>query len=260
MDRQSVLKMFVDKDEKIAVAKILDDVVKVEKKFVEVGTDFGNPVMMGKLYDILSNNCHDITIEMRSGVENGERNIMVISPKAEYAEIETKEYLKLLQIDYNKKFAKQLEHRSILGSILGLGIEREKVGDIVIQDDIVVVLKSEIVEYVQANLERVGRVAVTTKIVENIQKEEDGESEIKVKTVASLRVDSIVSSVLNISRSKVKGLIESDKVFVNFGVCNNISKNIADGDIITVRGYGRINFVGVRNKSKKDKLVIMYRL
>ncbi len=150
-----------------------------------------------------------------------------------------------------------LSHRDFLGSILGLGIKREKCGDIIISEkEAFVILSEEISSYVLNSLEKVGRVGVKCEIVSL--------SEIKIPeksfkpitgTVSSLRLDAVVSLFWGKGRSKASEIIAGGLVFIN-GI--QVMKNdfhLKDGDIISLRGKGKAT-LSVGGTSKKDRIFI----
>ena len=144
------------------------------------------------------------------------------------------------------------------GSILGLGLKREVIGDILIQESIsnVIVLK-EISEYILNNLSRVGHDSVHVSEIdfEDMISFEDKKI-VKTLSVASLRLDAIISAVFNISRDKSASLIEQERVLVNFLPCINNSKNIKEQDLISVRGHGRVRFIELKGETKRGRCKI----
>lgn len=152
---------------------------------------------------------------------------------------------------------KNLTHRDFLGSVLGLGIKREKCGDIIInEDECCILLHSDVASFVASSLTKVGR--------EGVKTQEISLSEISIApksfapitgTVATLRLDSIVSLFAGKGRSKACEAINAGLVFVN-GIC--ITKNdfrLSDNDIISVRGKGKATLT-VGGHSKKDRIFV----
>ena len=136
---------------------------------------------------------------------------------------------------------KSLSHRDFLGSVLGLGIKREKCGDIIILDDICyIIAHRDIASFIASNLTKVGR--------EGVRCEECSLSDIilppksfePVKgTVASPRLDAVVSVFTGKGRSQAAEIVNAGFVFVNGILTQKCDMHLTDGDIISVRGYGK---------------------
>lgn len=150
----------------------------------------------------------------------------------------------------------EFTHRDVLGSVLGLGITRGKVGDILIADnECIVICESGIADYIVDNLERVGRLGVKVEICENIEVPTIEKERISV-SVASLRLDSIVSEGFSISRTKASEMIREGLCFVNWIKTESPSQSIKIGDVITLRGKGRVTLSGIGGQSRKGKTFI----
>jgi len=161
----------------------------------------------------------------------------------------------------NIKYSEDLTHRDYLGAILNLGIERSKVGDILVnRDSSYVFLHSSLADYITKNLISVRRTSViVTQIPLGSFTYQPEFVEIK-GSVSSLRLDGILSLALSHSRNKLTGLIQGGKVFVNGRLILSNSYKVKDDDIISVRGVGKFKFVKVTGKTKKDRdYVLIYR-
>ncbi len=219
-------------------------------------TDFFDPVSLSSLVGVLSSekSLH-IKIGFFGGYEGAERCIVCFTGSSE--EIEHGDYPIIpLEIKYNRKFSRELSHRDFLGSILGLGIVRGKVGDIVIEEDkATAFIHSDIASFVEVNLEKVGKTAVSVKRTEfeGVALQEKEESRI---TVSSLRLDNVISAAFKLSRSSALELIEGEKVFLNFSVSSKASKLVCQGDMVTLRGKGRIKISEILGTSKKGKQIL----
>lgn len=161
----------------------------------------------------------------------------------------------------NQKFADGLTHRDFLGSIMGLGVRREVLGDIIISENCgYLFCLDTISDYIAENLTQVRRTTVECEITENIPSDavpvpEDGEY-----IVPSCRLDAVISAVYKLSRNKAQELFERERVFVNGAAKNSCSFQPNAGDIISVRGFGRFIFGGEFRKTKKDRIVISIKI
>ncbi len=152
-----------------------------------------------------------------------------------------------------------LRHRDFLGALMSLGIKRESVGDILIEDGrAVVFLSREIEDFVLKNLAKVGRVGVTAKVGYELPLPETDAMTEKTATVASLRLDCVVSAVANLSRNTANEYIENGFVAVNSVVCEKPTKTLCDGDVLSVRHKGKFQISSCDKKTKKDRFVLKY--
>lgn len=152
------------------------------------------------------------------------------------------------------KFSDQLTHRDYLGAILNLGIDRSKIGDILVKDkETIVFMHRSISEYICNELTRVKHTSVYATISENKALDFTQNYEEVTGTVASVRLDSLLSLAFSSSRSKLSGLIEGAKVFVNGKLMTTNSYQVKEGDIISVRGMGKFRFNGSKYRTKKNR-------
>lgn len=150
-----------------------------------------------------------------------------------------------------------LTHRDFLGSVLGLGIRREKCGDIIIGNgEAYIILDSDIASYVATNLTKIGREGVRCEEVPlaRVPFPERSFREIK-GTVASTRLDAIVSLFSSKGRAKAAELISGGLVFVNGIEAVKCDMRLNDGDVISLRGKGKATLV-IGGTSKKDRIFV----
>lgn len=163
----------------------------------------------------------------------------------------------------NKKFADKLSHRDFLGGLMNLGIKRELLGDIIIfKNSAYLFCLDKISNYIKDNLSRVSHTTVEVNEVDAPPVKAVEPKGAEEMVIASLRVDVAVCQVYNLSRNECAKLFETDKVFINSRKLESRSYQLKEGDMVSVRGYGRFQFVSVVRKTKKDRLVaemIIYR-
>lgn len=153
-----------------------------------------------------------------------------------------------------------LTHRDFLGALMALGLKRETVGDILIENGrAVVFLNKDIADFVVQNLTKVGNVGVTAEFSneQNLPKR-DVLKESSV-TVASLRLDCVVSVLVNCSRKSAVTMIESGFVSVNSVVCEKTTKLISCGDVLSIRRKGKFKITSTNQKTKKDRIILVYK-
>ncbi len=258
INKRDILNQISDNDEKIIISKVYDKYINAYKKYEISYTDFLNPAVTSKVNKIFKYD-GEVDIFINGGFDISERNIAIFVNKNLYLD-EVEAPITACKISYNNKFSKTLQHKDFLGSLIGLGIKREKLGDIHINEGYaIIIVYSDISSYIINNLEYVGRTKVLVEEINlNEYNKEINNKEYKEKTitVASLRLDNVISNVFNLSRSNASKLINNEKVFINWETISNISKDVKEGDIITARGYGRMKIDKVKGVSKKGKMIL----
>ena len=156
-----------------------------------------------------------------------------------------------------KKFSDTLTHRDFLGSVIGLGIERTKLGDIIVKENEGYIFVSEsISEYIIENLTKVKHTNVKVlrcaDIPEAIAPKLSEESII----VSSNRLDAIIARVYKLSRDLAVRYISEGKVFLSGRQMTENAKTLKAGDVVSVRGKGKFIFEGEGGNTRKDKLYI----
>jgi RNA-binding protein YlmH len=158
-----------------------------------------------------------------------------------------------------KKYNKELSHRDYLGTVLSNGINRELVGDILVNDgEAYVFILADMADFVASGIDKVANVGVKT-LVEEISDIEVPKPKFEtINTVAaSLRLDAVVAAMLRLSRKEASSLIIGEKVSINHLICQNVSHILKENDIISVRGSGRFEFSKVQGTTRSDRLHIM---
>lgn len=255
-DKQSILKNVFKPEEKLVFSKALDRAYSCIKNYEPAFTEFLDPYKISCILNLLGNK-YDFNIRVFGGIFNCERQKIGFFPEFMLEE-DFIFPISAVEIEYNLKYSKNLTHRDFLGSLIGLGIVRGKLGDILIEDGkAVVFVDSDIADFINSNLEKVGHTKVKTKIIsiDDIKVDDDFE-DVKNITLSSLRIDTVLSGVFNLSRGKAAELIKAEKAFVNWNICESVSRLVSEGDIITLRGFGRVKIVQFLGKTKKDKFLV----
>ena len=254
MDKLRLTAHIKDIELKNKMYRVIDKANSCLKNYDIKTTEFLNPFEVKNAIDIL-NSENDLKYKVDGGYEDSERKIIYIFPYY----IEQDDVgggIKVIQIEGNFKF-KSISHKDYLGALLGLGIKREKIGDILIHDIFCqVIVSHDICDFIVINLEKVSRNKVKVKeiAVEDIVKNELNFKEISF-TVSSLRIDSIISGVYNLSRTESVKLIKGEKVNVDYEKITSPSKDIKSSSLISVRGHGRV-IVEVGDLTKKGRTKI----
>ncbi len=186
------------------------------------------------------------------GYEDAERQILAISP---YVLEEVEYSIGILNIEVKTGIGKALSHRDYLGAIMGLGIERNTIGDIILHTSgAYVFVEMSMIPYIRSQLISIGRYQKIQ--VEEIERGDMQIEKPKIKviesTVNTLRMDAVCASAFGISRSECAKLIQSDKARCN-GLAVNVSYLVKEGDVLTLRGYGKAYLRSVNGRTKKDR-------
>lgn len=197
------------------------------------------------------------TFEFFGGCDDCERKVLGLY----YYDEELCFPITALEIKFRN--ADKLTHRDFLGALMSLGIERETVGDIMVEDGrCVVFVKEEIANYIKSQLFKIGNAGVKISDADMSDLPKGRGTEEESVIVSSLRLDNIVAAITGLSREKTKSLILSGLVTLNFEECTNISKAVSQGDKLTVRGKGKFIINGVLGETKKHRIrisIIHYR-
>ncbi|MBS4207696.1 RNA-binding protein [Bacillus sp. FJAT-50079] len=238
-------------EEKEFIDQVLDWRQSVEDFYSPKLTDFLDPRQQLIVSSLIGEN-NDVRCSFFGGSEESERKRAIIYP--EYYEPSLEDFqVGLYEIDYPRKFI-QLDHRTVLGTIMSLGLKRDKFGDIIVSGDrIQLLLAEEIEDFILTQLTQMGRanVSIQKKAEKPIESDEKWhESE---KTASSLRLDTIVATAYNLSRQKAQTLIQQGLARVNWEKIEQPSYECMAGDVLSVRGFGRSKMIAIHGKTKKDK-------
>ena len=167
---------------------------------------------------------------------------------------------KLLKISIDSRFREYL-HKDFLGSLMGLNVKRELMGDLILEDDKkkwicgYIPVSEKISDYIVSELKQIGKVACEIEIVDVKNKNDlpKYRYDDKLIIVPSKRLDSIVSTITNLSRTKVIDPIEKGKVFVDYVEEKNKSKLLEIGSLITIRGFGKYKLFLDKGETRKGK-------
>lgn len=255
MDKLKSTNHLKDIDLKNKMFQIIDKANSCLKNYDVKHSDFFNPYEIKNAIDIL-NSDKDIKYTIDGGYDEAERSVIFMYPfYMEYEDIENT--LRFIQIEGNFKF-KSISHKDYLGSLMNLGIKREKVGDIIIHENFCqVIVSADICDFIIMNLEKVSR--------NNVKVKEISKNEIKYNapnykdisfTATSSRLDCVISGVYNISRQESMKFINGEKVQVNYEKITSPSKEVKDNSLISVRGKGRVKVVNIGELTKKGKIKI----
>lgn len=218
----------------------------------EVSSFFLDPFERKVIKDIARIN--NIDIVFVGANDKCERKIFVANYY--YLPIEESNYIKVLSFD-----SSDIKHPDVLGALIHMGIDRNSIGDIsILEDSVEFVVLEEEADFIKYNLSRIKREGIDIEIKEECKLIKAIEDYIlSTSFISSLRLDNIVSSLVNTSRSKAKDLINNRLVKVDHQTITDPSHNVDEGAILSIRKEGRSIFDRIKGLSKKGNYHIEYR-
>lgn len=242
-------------DEQSFIEQVLDWIAQVNTQYAPYLTNFLNP-RQHFIAESIIGQYEDVNYKSFGGFEGAEQKRILIYPP--YFEPEETDFeIVLLEISYPTKFA-ELSHGAIMGSVLGTGFSRANLGDI-ITDGIrwQFYLDEKMVGFVKQNMDRVGNINIQlddknlNERIESLNK-----WEIEEIIVASLRIDLVLAKALNLSRNRTKEMINDRKIKINWVEIERPDLEVEEHDIISIRGYGRVQIKQRLGTTRKDNLII----
>lgn len=244
MDKQSFVRAFSNEDT-FRMAKLYEALERARNyDFPFVVEEFYTPLVWSTVEKMKE--FSNITV---LGEEFLERRVFSVNWEGESP-------LKIVEIT-NLQPAIKLEHKDYLGALLGLGIQREKFGDLFVHQDVAYVLVfEEMGSYVTEHLYGAGKCAVETKLYDYEDKVKELMPSLQKfeAVVASKRVDVIVAELAKTSRGKAVELIERGLVLLNYQECKEKSKELKPEDTLTIRRKGKFKIGEVLKETQKGNL------
>ncbi|MDW7675690.1 MAG: YlmH/Sll1252 family protein [Bacillota bacterium] len=246
-----------DASQREQVQIILDKAARAGKNHKLMITDFLEPGIIGIAIPFLKN-LTEIKYQIAGGYHQAERARLIFMPAWDQQD-ETSANISFIIVEGNNQLAK-LSHRDFLGALIGLGIKREKIGDLLlVESGCQVILDSDFVDYIRFNLTKVGSLKVNVReLIKDQLVVPSDNSKAETKTVASLRLDVILAAGFNISRDKAAAYIQGEKVKLNHIYNNNNACQVKEGDLISCRGKGRLQLIEVSGETKKGRIKIIF--
>ena len=263
MNRNDILSKITNDEDRFLVAKLLDKIEFVAKRNSVEYTDFLD-IRQSKMLEKVMKELKLNNYLLYGGYSEAERNVLVIFPNKledvfKQGKFDYNSIVEVIRIKLPNELKGMYSHRDYLGAVIKIGMKREKVGDIITNNngaDLIVLKESA--KYILEGLKGLTRFSKSD--FEEVKIEELNIAEPKIQRleiiVPSMRIDSIVSEAIRISRSKASDMIKEERVFINNELITKGSKEAKEGDKVTVRGKGRFKVGNVINTTKKGNLVL----
>ena len=246
-------------EDRLLLAKVLDRAEQAGNRNVPASTDFLSPQQQMMTLDLLRLAGFPESGYSRLGGYGGaERNLFLFLPDwMDPDDAESQSPIRCLRASFRE--AEKLTHRYFLGSLMGMGIVREKVGDILVAPgsaDLMVL--DTVADFLLQSWDSAGRAKLTVTAIEpyNIHIPEIKCQEVR-DTVSSLRLDAVASTGFKMARGKAADLIASGRVQVNWRECTKPDKLLAAGDTVSARGFGKFELTEVGGVTRKGRTSIV---
>jgi len=239
------------KDDELLKKRLIELSETSYRKNIPVHTDFLNLYEQSIFHTVRFSTCYRVY----GGYELSERKIVSFIPYEDYPYEEPISIIKVTPV--NAKFSGDLTHRDFLGTVLGLGIDRSKIGDIIVtNNNAYIFCISSMTDYIVNNLTRIKHTPVLVSLSDSVPEDISANYKEITGSISSVRLDSILALAFNISRSKIITNIEEGLVFVNGRLITTNSYTLKEDDIISVRHMGRFMYKGTIGTSKKGRYFV----
>ena len=225
-----------------------DQLLLVTMRNRTIMTSFLSPVEQEILCQMVG---HKAALYLDGGYEQSERKVAVLSNEmVEYSDVVC------LHSIYDNRF-KELTHRDILGALMHLGIEREQLGDLIVEKkDIYIFVKEKMAEYIKSSCTQIGRCSLNFEEIDGVDLNHVNRVPIQVNA-ASLRLDVVVAALAHCSRSKASEYIRQGLVKVNDVILDEIVI-LCNNDFVSIRKIGRFQFKEVVSTTRKNRLILCF--
>lgn len=243
-------------EDRLLLAKVLDRAEQAADRNVPAWTDFLSPQQRARAEDLLRlAGISETAWLCQGGYEGAERNILLFLP--DWMEPETAQSpLRCLRASFRPEYG--LTHRDILGSLMGLGIVREKVGDILVSSESAdLIVLDTVAEFLLSGWESAGRAKLAVREIPAAHLHIPAVRCEEVRdTVSSLRLDAVCAAGFRMSRGRAAELIASGCVQVNWRACTKADKPLSEGDTVSARGFGKFQLSEVGGLTKKGRTAV----
>ena len=246
----------MEKDDKIILAKIEDALRRCDRENRVIFTDFLDMRLQGMAENEIRRS--GVRYLFYGGYEGCERRILVFLPDYVQPDDFLADHpLEILRVTH-KTGGRELSHRDYLGSILGLGITRDKIGDIIVYPEGAdIIIQKDMEEFLLSNYFKAGRTELSLSVhplaelnLSAVRTEEITD------TVASLRLDAFLAAAYRSARSKAVDAVRQGVVFVNNAQVLKPDLELKQGDIVVLRGKGKCVLEKIGGTSRKDRIFI----
>jgi len=257
MNKTELLDRFAkDGEERVVLARALDRMERARDRSVPSATQFLSPAQRAALEPLLAAAGHPKHL-FHGGYEGAERTVCAFLPDwQEPDDWMAGEELAAVEAAFPPNA--QLTHRDLLGGLMGIGLTRERVGDILVGGSAAqIVCLKDAAPILLSQFEQAGRYRLKLKELP-LAELSPVPPEVKLvhDTVAALRLDAVLASGFSLSRGKAADYITGGRASLNHRECLKPDRAVAEGDVLTCRGLGKCVLKSVGGQSRKGRVII----
>lgn len=241
-------------DEKAFVDRAWEWVERAAERHETKRTDFLDPRQAHILFT-LANRSSDAQVVLSGGGTQAERQRAIIAP--DYKPLEDEDMgIVVLDISSDDRRISELDHGDYLGALLGLGIKRDKIGDLhVSEEGCHVLIAEEIGDFLIGHMKQAHRIDVNVSVRPlSALREVKSALEEQTLSVASMRLDGVASDVFRLSRTKIIAPIKAGRCRVSWKPVEDPSFQLKAGDVVSMKGFGRFKVLEVEGVSKSGRI------
>lgn len=263
MDKSKLLdKIGAVGEDRLGLAKVLDRAEQARARNIPASTDFLSPQQRILALDLLRQaGFSETSYAALGGYDGAERQVLLFLPDwLDPSDAESQSPIRCLRAQFRPE--EKLTHRDFLGSLMGMGIVRERTGDILVGSgsaDLLVL--DTVADFLLQSWTSAGRAKLAVSEIDpaHLHIPEVRCQEIR-DTVSSLRLDAVASSGFRMARGKAADLIAAGRVQVNWRECTKSDKLLAEGDTVSARGFGKFVLSEVGGVTKKGRTSIVLKV
>ncbi|MFB9218573.1 YlmH family RNA-binding protein [Kurthia sibirica] len=244
-------------EEQEFITQVTDWIDDVTAMYTAKLTGFLDPRQVMIMQSIIGQN-NDVKMQAEGLMPDAERQRVLIYPDYLVPQFDDFNII-CYEMKYPSKFV-QLHHPDVLGSLVALGLDRSKFGDIRLNErKIQFVAQKEVSNFIEMNLTAINKVKVHLSVISPTAElivNDDVWIE-QSETISSLRIDTVIAAAYSISRQKAAMLIQGGKVKVNYRLQESVSFEVDEGDLLSIRGQGRLAINVIAGRTKKDKIRVI---
>ena len=256
MDRSNIEKIASANEDRLLLAKLWDKINAGMRKNIPANTCFLSPREQEMARFLFGEPEGLYTF---GGYPEAERKMLVFLPDylEESALREEDSPVVCLRCSFYQQDSPS--HRDFLGALMGAGIGRETVGDICVgKGSCDFFVTSEIAPYILQNFTSAGRTRVHIQRISLTDAHIPAPEVKEIRdTLASLRLDSVISSGFRIGRSLACQYVQTGKAAIDGLLCEKPDKTVEEGASVTVRGLGKIQLHAVNGRTRKDRISVV---
>ncbi len=258
MNKTELLNKFSkDPEERVVLARALDQMDRAANRSIPCATQFLSPAQRAALEPLIAAAGHPSHL-FHGGFEGAERTVCVFLPDWQGPDDwEPSDELAAIECAYPPTGA-DLTHRDLLGGLMGIGLTRERVGDILAgEKSAQIVCLRDAAPIILSQFDQAGRYRLKLREI-SLTDLSPAPNQVRVvhDTVAALRLDAVLSSGFSLARGKAADAVTGGRVSLNHRECLKPDRAVSEGDVVTCRGLGKCVLKTVGGRSRKGRIII----